>query len=532
MDRWCRILMLVAAGAVAAPGCAQNRPVGRAEMPGEPSAAVAEVARLQTGTTPKSHEFNDGKSTDKSLNSGEVNDPKDADKTSNSSEFSDDNEVFQTAAWQPAENGNTRVEHAIAEHNAEHTDGAPQVVRGAEPSAASGMGIQPLPDQQLTLEYLSTWAQDNHPLLRRDRARIVSADGSAVQAGLYPNPRFDTNNPQVFNGANSLFNAGIMQEFVVKGKRQLDRAAALRARQQTEFAFEQDRYQLLTAIRSQFYTTLAAQVRVEVLGRLLEITAASVKTAKQRYEDALIGDLTEVKLLQIDYNKTLADLENARRVLDGERKQLAAIVGMPELVQGRVVGTLSAPTPSFDEEILKQFVTSDSALVQISKLDIDKNRILLKRAEAEPYPNITLGPAYQWGLTKGNEQYWLTVTFPIPFSDRNQGNIQAARANINDSVENMGAVQLELLRHSADAFSRHRGALAQAEKYRTEIIPDSRDALRLAKSGYDNGVFDFSAYLQAQRTVMDVQRAYIDILETVWTTAADLSGLLQMDMFP
>src|SRR5579863_1004547 len=529
MVRWCRIVMLVAAGAVTAPGCAQNRAVGRAEMPAEPPAKVAQLASFQP-----------------------------AEQDLNSAEFSnDEGMIVQAAATQTAADGTSGVEHATAQAGAEPAGrassqssatppgppflrggetgrdaAASPVVRGAEPGSVPGMGMPALADQQLTLEYLSTWAQENHPLLRRDRARIVSADGSAIQAGLYPNPRFDTNNPQVFNGPNSLFNAGIMQEFVVKGKRQLDRAAALRARQQSEFAFVQDRYLLLTAIRSQFYTTLAAQVRVEVLGRLLKITEASVKTAKERYEEALIGDLTEVKLLQIDYNKTLADLENARRILDGERQQLAAIVGMPDLIQGRVVGTLTAATPSFDEEILKQFITTDSALVQISKLDVEKSRILLKRAEAEPYPNITLGPAYQWGLTKGNEQYWLTVTFPIPFSDRNQGNIQAARANINDSVENMGAVQLELLRHSADAFSKYRGALAQAEKYRTEIIPDSRDALRLAKSGYDNGVFDFAAYLQAQRTVMDVQRSYIDILETVWTSAADLAGLLQMDQFP
>ncbi|HEY2250803.1 MAG TPA: TolC family protein, partial [Planctomycetaceae bacterium] len=496
----------------------------RAEMPAEPAAKGAELASVQKAE-PK-------------LNPGEFSY---SDKNSYESSYDAETvqaTMFQAAADKPAggassQSGATLPGPPLLRGGETGRDAAESpVVRGAEPAAVPGTGTPALPEQQLTLEYLSTWAQDNHPLLRRDRARIVSADGSAVQAGLYPNPRWDTNNPQVFSGPNSQFNAGIMQEFVVKGKRQLDRAAALRARQQTEFAFVQDRYQLLTAIRSQFYTTLAAQVRVEVLGRLLKITEASVKTARQRYEEALIGDLTEVKLLQIDYNKTLADLENARRVLDGERQQLAAIVGMPDLIQGRIVGTLSAATPSFDEEIMKQFITTDSALVQISKLDVEKNRILLKRAEAEPYPNITLGPAYAWGLNKGGEQYWLTVTFPIPFSDRNQGNIQAARANITDSVENMGALQLELLRHSADAFSRHRGALVQAEKYRTEIIPDSRDALRLAKSGYDNGVFDFAAFLQAQRTVMDVQKSYIDILETVWTTAADLAGLLQMDQFP
>ena len=68
-----------------------------------------------------------------------------------------------------------------------------------------------------TLLELEAIADEIHPALQRDRARIESARGDALQAGLLPNPRFDSNNPQVFNGQNSLFNAGLMQEFVVKG---------------------------------------------------------------------------------------------------------------------------------------------------------------------------------------------------------------------------------------------------------------------------------------------------------------------------
>jgi cobalt-zinc-cadmium efflux system outer membrane protein len=181
---------------------------------------------------------------------------------------------------------------------------------------------------------------------------------------------------------------------------------------------------------------------------------------------------------------------------------------------------------------MRRFVTSDHALTQIAKLEIDKNKILLKRAEAEPYPNITLGPAYQWGPTKGNEQYWLTVTFPIPVSDRNQGNIKAARANIHDSVESLGTVQLELLRQVADAYSKYRGALEQMDRYKSQIIPDSIKAMGLARSGYETGVFAFAVFLQAQRTVIQTQREYVDVLENIWTTAATLAGLLQMDKFP
>jgi len=465
------ILMFVAAIAVAAPLCAQESDVGRASLS---SPRRTDKSKVTRGATPEAE----------------------------------------------------RPKTTIA-----NTDKSRTIARGAEPVAAPAVGTAAGSAPAMTLAYLSQVAQENHPVLRRDRARIESAAGSALQAGLYPNPRFDTNNPEEFAGKNSAFNVGFQQDFVTAGKLRLDKAAALRAQQQSEFTLTQDRFALLTSVRSQFYTTLAAQVRVEVLNRLLKITEASVKTAKERVE-ALIGDRTEVKLLEIDYNKIRADLTNAQRILDGERRQLAAVVGLPGLVQGKVQGMLTSHPPTFDEEILQQFVTSENAMVQIAKIDIDRNKVLLKRAEVEPIPNINLGPAYQWGLTKGAEQYWLTVTFPIPVSDRNQGNIMAARANVRDATETLGVVQLELLRRVADAYSRHRGALEQAERYRTNVLPDSFEALRLAKSGYDNGVFEFAAYLQAQRTVMDIQRSYVDILETVWTTAADLAGLLQMEQFP
>ena len=124
------------------------------------------------------------------------------------------------------------------------------------------------------------------------------------------------------------------------------------------------------------------------------------------------------------------------------------------------------------------------------------------------------------------------MVFPIPVSNRNQGNIGSARADIRDSVETVGTVQLDLLRRMADSLSVHRGALEQAEKYKTQIIPDARETLRLAKSGYDAGVLEFSVYLQAQRTLMEATQDYVDILEKVWTSAADLSGIQQMDKFP
>ena len=482
MNRWCRNLWVVAAIAVAAAGCANDPALRRTPLPVDQPAAM-----------PKAVES-------KPL------------------------EVIEQTAAEVAR-GAMPDDEALARKVRE-------LVSGVEPEALPASAPEDRSGQKLTLDYLSRLALQNHPLLRRDSARIDSASGQALQAGLYPNPTFDTNNPQIFNGPfGTALNVGFQQELVVKGKLRLDRAAALRGQQQSEYGLVQDKYTLLAQLRNQFYQTLAAQYRVDVLNALLIITDKGVTAAKARVQGT-IGDETEVKLLTIDYDRTQADLANAMRMLDGERKQLAAIVGFPGLVDQKVEGSLVAKPPVFDDERMEQFVTSDNAQVLISKLEVDKNKIQLKRAEVEPYPNITIGPAYQYGLNKTQEQFWMTIVFPIPTSNRNQGNILSARADLRDSVETLGTVQLELLRRLADSSSAHRGAVAQAEQYRTRIIPDAAEALRLVKSGYDAGLAEFSVYLQAQRTVMDVTKDYVDILERVWTTAADLSGVLQMDQFP
>jgi cobalt-zinc-cadmium efflux system outer membrane protein len=405
------------------------------------------------------------------------------------------------------------------------------IVRGAQPDADPPAGSQEGAEPELTLAYLSRLAVENHPRLQRDLARIDSAAGQTLQKGLYPNPRFDTNNPQVFNGKNSMFNAGFGQEIVVKGKLRLDRAAALRAQQQVEQALVLDKFGLLTAVRSQFYTVLAAQARVDVLKKLKVVTDAAVKTGQERIK-AIVADRQELLLLQIDDNRINAALENALRLVEGDRRQLSALVGFPGLVNRNVVGSLGDRPPAFDEPFMERFVTSENVQVKIARLDIEKSRLLLKRAEVEPYPNPYMGPAYNYALTKGNEAFWFNVIFPIPVSNLNQGNIRSARADVAGSTATLGSVQLGLLRQLADTFSVHQGALRQAEEFKSQIIPDAREALRLAKSGYDTGALEFSVYLQAQRTLIEATQDYVDVLEKVWTTGSTVAGLLQIEQFP
>lgn len=143
--------------------------------------------------------------------------------------------------------------------------------------------------------------------------------------------------------------------------------------------------------------------------------------------------MTDVLLLDTEVQRALARQEANQSVLDGELKQLAAVVGVPDLRLADVEGTLLTQPPEFDEDELRAFVSSQNALVEMTHAEVIRNRALLRRAEVEPYPNIRMGPSYQTGTTPDSSQFWLSVVFDIPVWDLNQGNIRKARALVNQS---------------------------------------------------------------------------------------------------
>jgi outer membrane protein, heavy metal efflux system len=372
-----------------------------------------------------------------------------------------------------------------------------------------------------------------NPILRRSIARIESARGDAQQAGLYPNPSFDTNNPEVFAGPATQYNVGFQQTIVVKGKLRLDRAAANEVVRQKEHGLTQDRFSLLLAVRQQFYTVLAAQRRNEMLGQIREIAAASVRAAQQRF-DAGEGTLSEVLLLQTELARTEIALQTAQTMLIAERRQLSAIMGRPDLNIEQVTGQLTFGFPNFDENMLREFVVSQNAQVQIARREIERNQILLRRARVEPYPNLHGGPAYANNLNSspGSQQFWLNIQFDMPLWNRNQGNIRSTEGDLADAIASLGVLQNDLLRQVEEVLGRYRAARQSEERIRTQVLPTATRAQQLVKDGFQKGILDVSTFLQAQRALSDATLSYIDALENVWTTGAEIASLLQLDRFP
>lgn len=397
-------------------------------------------------------------------------------------------------------------------------------------------GVPPPPDgktvSKMTLDDCVALAMSGHPRLSEAYARISEAQGNVVQAGLYPNPRVDSGNPQTIGPSRTgIYTIGLTQEVVRGGKLKLDRAAATEGARQAEWDSVAKRFEIMTNVRQEFFSTLAAQRRRNLLEKLLDVAKQSEMTTMNLFK-AEQASKTEVLLLRVERRKAETALQGAELALLGQRRQLAASIGVPVDVIGEVVGNLTAMVPDFeDDDVLARVLTS-SPLIQTANIDVNRCVILLRRAEAEPIQNLSVQGGTQYSESTANYQALVGLYINVPLWNKNQGNILAAHATVRKSMANRQAVEQELTKQLAEAITRFHVAERTVRNYEEGILPDAMEALDLVKEAHKQGQFEFSRLLQTQRTVFEANVDFISALENRLNSAADIAGLLQMEQFP
>ncbi len=395
-----------------------------------------------------------------------------------------------------------------------------------EPASTAGQR-----DHVLTLERATRLAIANSPVVGLARAGVDRAAGLAVQAGLYPNPVQNSGNPNQLGGNNSLYSVGFSQEVVRAGKIDLNRSAAEQGLRQAQLDFVRQEFEVLTSVRQQFFTLLATQQRVKTLTDLEKIARQSEDVAI-RLQKADQANRTDVLQFRVELRRIEVSLRSAEFARVGAAQQLATLIGLPNLQIDGVIGDLSLSLPNFNDPNIREQLLARSSLVESARVDIARTQFLLRRAEVEPIPNLTVNTGYQYAPSGTHSQALIGLYFVMPIWDRNQGNIRAANANVRNSVAQLSVVQNDLLRQLAGSLAHYRSAAISVETYEKGILPDVRETLELVRRSYEVEQFNFLRVLQTQRSVVETNIEYINALQERLNAAATIAGLLQLYEFP
>src|SRR5229473_187539 len=388
----------------------------------------------------------------------------------------------------------------------------------------------------LTLVELEQIALSNNPTLAQAAAEIRAATGRKLQSGLYPNPTVGYLGEQIRGGIQGGGEQGffISQDIVLGGKLGLNRRVLDQEKKQAEAEAEEQRLRVINGVRMFYYQALAAQEMLDLRHKLSKLAEDAVQTSHQLGN---VGQADQPDVLQAEVEGEQAELAVVAAELNQLRawRALAATVGKPEMPLTHLAGNLE-DLPEDNPDQWLQAIVQGSPAVKIAELGVLKAEAQLARAKREPIPDLQL----RGGLQQNREldattnrpiglQGFAEVGVQIPIFNRNQGNVQASRADIERAQREVQRIQLVLRERAATLVQNYVTSRATVEKYKKRMIPRAQKAYELYLKSYGGMAAAYPQVLISQRTLFQLQTDYIAALENLWGNSIALKGFLLTD---
>lgn len=371
----------------------------------------------------------------------------------------------------------------------------------------------------LSLSEATRRVLDRNPQTALSAALVDAADGRLTQAGVLPNPEVSYLGNSSKSPGSTAATYTLSQRFSLPGKRSARQAFAGEDRALTVLEAQAERLRLTRLTRETYIDALAGQERQVVAEQNLMLV--------QQLRDAVSARVEAGKVSPIELSRANVALAGARRasqqaVRQGElsRKQLAGLWGETTLNERL----------SDDLDIPAQFSPAGGAdaapvILQAQKR-IQRGQAAVRLAEAQRLPDFTLSAGTEREAVTRDQNMLFGVSVPIPLFDRNQGALRSARAELTAAEASLSLTQLQFQRERDQLLTLRDGNYQDALQLRDEVLKTAREALEATREGYRAGKFSLIDLLDAQRSLIDAQAAYLAARTSLHKSDAALDELL------
>ncbi|MDB5395105.1 MAG: outer membrane protein [Rhodospirillales bacterium] len=287
-----------------------------------------------------------------------------------------------------------------------------------------------------------------HPDLDVAYARLATARAGIVTAAELPNPMLDLagqyNTTQL---SPSPIVAGIAINVLIEtfGKRdaRTDQAKALAEAARADVATAT--WQVRGRVRNALLDLWMARRRLELGRRRLEVQEQVLGLLEQRQT---FGEASRVEVAreQISRDQLILALEDVTRAEAAARAALATAIGVPLRALDGVTMDFSAfdAPPKLDADTAhgsgRRRALVERADLKASLAHYDAAEAALRLEVARQYPNVTLGPGFEYD--QGGQKIGIpAASLDLPIFNQNQGPIGEAIARRREAAANFNALQ-------------------------------------------------------------------------------------------
>lgn len=353
-----------------------------------------------------------------------------------------------------------------------------------------------------------------------EAGRITSGERPGLAASLTPGRNSTTATPSP-----RLIAATVDLTLETAGKREYRIAQAAQLSEAARLNVTSVAWQVRDRVRSSLLGLYGALESETLLRRQQEIHAVNVRILEGQYRAGAISafELTQGRLAADGAQLALRDAE--RREAEA-RVQLAGAIGVP-------VAALDGVTFSFEQlEVIPARLGAADARQEalLNRADIlgalaryAASQSSLQLAIAGQYPDIHLGPGYEYDQGDNKWSLGLSVTLP---ADRNRGPIAEARARRDEAASRFDALQASVLEQIDLAVAAYQAA-SRKQADASAMLSDLTRQETVAQAMLEAGAISRAdlAALQLQLSVSELAR--LDALLQAQQAVGQLEGAVQ-----
>lgn len=368
--------------------------------------------------------------------------------------------------------------------------------------------------QALTLEAAIELTLARNPELRVYEPRLAAARARETGAALRPQLELQAESQDALGtGRASGFDTAettvaLSRVVELGGKRALRAGAAAAGTAVVAAERAAAELDVLAEVTRRFIHVAADQEHLKLTQRATALADENVAAASARVAAARAPEV-ELRRARVTLARTMIEQEHAEHELLSSRRKLAAMWGDRELMFENVAADLYALPPSEGYEELVARLASSPDFARFASEERLRD-VELRVAEAHARADLTWRAGLRLLHETNDEAFVLGVTLPLNAAGRAQSEIAAARAERARTEAEREAHRVRAEAQLFDLFQELGHATAEAETLRTSVIPEMEAALEATRAAYERGRYSYLEWGDAQRELVEVQRALID----------------------
>jgi len=402
-----------------------------------------------------------------------------------------------------------------------------------------------------------TWDQvrqrfdQNNPTLLAGELNIDESKAQEITAFLRPNPQFTVSsdgtqvlptgggNPwQPFVSTYEQFSFAYLHERAHKRELRLESARKGTA---ISVSSEADlKRNLLFGLRSAFVSVLQSKAVLQLAKDNLAYWDHVLDINRVRFQDGAIAkiDFNRLKLQRVQYE---SDVQTAEVNLRTAKIALLMLLNdRTPIEQFDVTGTFdfSDRLPPLDHFRQAALDTRPDLRAAVQSLDKSKtdHQLAISNGSTDPVFGLwwSNNPSFNFspGNVFGRETLGLSVSIPLRIFDRNQGEKLRTKLDITRNEKLRDAAQAQVFNDVDSAYTTLNSNIILLQPYKREYLQTSVDVRDTVYYSYQKGAASLLEFLDAESEYRSVQVAYVNLVGSYLTAAAQLNQAVGREVIP